>query len=70
MPLAPAAHWPAMRDPDVPSLVAGIAMITLGVALLLDRLDTIDLRFGTFAPLAFAAMGAILLALGLSRRAG
>ena len=56
--------------PTSPSLVAGIAMITLGAALLLDRLDTIDLRFGTFVPLAFAAMGAILLALGLSRRAG
>ena len=58
-----------MRSPDLPSLVAGIAMIALGTALLLDRLDTIDIRFATFAPIAFAAVGAILLALGLSRRA-
>ena len=66
---APAAPGAQMRDPDVPSLVAGIAMIGLGAALLLDRLDTIDIRFATFAPIAFAAVGAILLSLGLSRRA-
>ncbi len=58
-----------MRDPDVPSLVAGIALIGLGAVLLLDRLDTIDIGFATFAPIAFAALGAMLLSLGLSRRA-
>lgn len=54
--------------PDVPSLVAGLALIALGTCLLLDRLEAIDLRFGSLAPIVFAAMGAILLALGLSRR--
>ena len=58
-----------MRDLDVPSLVGGLALVALGVVLLLDRLDTIDLRFASLAPIAFAAVGAILLALGLSRRA-
>jgi cell wall-active antibiotic response 4TMS protein YvqF len=58
-----------VRDPDVPSLIGGLALVALGTVLLLDRLDTIDLRFGTFAPIALAAVGAILLALGLGRRA-
>jgi hypothetical protein len=57
-----------VRRPDLPSLVGGLALTALGVVLLLDQLDEIDLRFGTFAPIAFAAMGAILVALGLSRR--
>lgn len=58
-----------MRDLDVPSLVGGFALVAIGAVLLLDRQGTIDLRFATFAPIAFAAVGAILLALGLSRRA-
>jgi hypothetical protein len=58
-----------VRDPDLPSLVAGLALAGVGVVLLLDQLGTLDLRFGTLAPIALAAMGAILLALGLSRRA-
>lgn len=53
---------------DLPSLVAGLALIGIGTALLLDRTETIDMRFATFAPIACAAVGAILLALGLSRR--
>jgi hypothetical protein len=58
-----------VRSPDLPSLVGGLALTAVGVVLLLDRSDAIDLRFATFAPIAFAAMGAILVALGLSRRA-
>ncbi len=58
-----------MRKPDLPSLVGGLALVALGVVLLLDRVDAIELSFGNFAPIAFAAMGAILVALGLSRRA-
>jgi hypothetical protein len=57
-----------MRDPDAPSLVAGLALIAFGTALVLDSGGTIDLTFGTLAPIACAAMGATLLALGLSRR--
>lgn len=58
-----------MRDPDAPSLVAGVALVAFGTVLLLAELDSFDLRFGVLAPIAFAAVGAILLALGLSRRA-
>ena len=58
-----------MRRPDPASLVGGLALVGFGVVLLLDRRGTIDLSFATFAPIAFAAMGAILVALGLSRRA-
>jgi hypothetical protein len=54
--------------PDIPALVAGLALLALGGVLLLDGLAAIDLDFGTFAPIACAATGAILLANGLSRR--
>ena len=47
-----------MRRLDVPSLVGGLVLIGFGTVLLLDRTDTIDLRFGAFAPIACAAVGA------------
>jgi len=55
-------------SPDPTSLVAGIAVIALGVLLLLDASGTLDLRFAVLAPVACAAMGAILLASGMTRR--
>jgi hypothetical protein len=54
--------------PDIPALVAGLGVLTLGGVLLLDALGALDLTFGSFVPLACAVMGAILLASGLSRR--
>jgi hypothetical protein len=54
--------------PDIPALVAGLAVLALGGVLLLDALDAIDLTFKAFAPLICAAWGAILVANGLSRR--
>ena len=54
--------------PDVPALVAGLALLALGGVLLLDALGAIDLSFGLFAPVACAVTGAILLANGLSRK--
>lgn len=59
-----------VRRFDSTSLTAGLALIGLGVLLLLDRLETIDLRFGYLWPALLAAVGAILLASGLSRRSG
>jgi hypothetical protein len=53
---------------DIPALVAGLALVAFGTVLLLHYLDAIDLRFGTLAPIGLAAVGAILLALGLGRR--
>jgi len=57
-----------MRRPDPASVVAGIAVLALGVLLLLDASGTLDLRFGVLAPVACAATGAILLASGMTRR--
>jgi hypothetical protein len=54
--------------PDIPALVAGLGVLTLGGVLMLDALGTIDLTFGLFAPLACAVAGTILLVNGLSRR--
>ena len=56
-------------SPDPPALVAGIVLCALGALLLADQGGALELSFGTFAPAACAALGAILLALGLSRRA-
>ena len=55
-------------SPDPTSVVAGIAVLALGVLLLLDAGGTLDLRFGILGPAACAATGAILLASGMSRR--
>jgi hypothetical protein len=54
--------------PDIPALVAGLALLAIGAILLLDALGAFDLSFGVFAPVACAVTGAILLANGLSRR--
>jgi hypothetical protein len=48
-------------------VVAGICVAALGVLLLLDAAGTFDLRFAVLAPAGCAAVGAILLASGLSR---
>ena len=47
--------------------MAGAAVLVLGAVLLADAAGAIDLTFAWLAPLACAAVGAILLALGLSR---
>ena len=54
------------RPLDIPSLVAGLATVAVGALLLLDRLDVLDLRFGYLWPTLAAAIGAVLLASGLS----
>jgi hypothetical protein len=56
------------RSPDPTSLVAGIAVLALGVLLLLDAGGTLDLRFNVLAPVGCAAAGAVLLASGMARR--
>jgi hypothetical protein len=53
--------------PDITSLVAGICVAALGVLLLLDAVGTFDLRFAVLGPAACAAIGAILLASGMTR---
>ncbi|MEY2513607.1 MAG: hypothetical protein QOJ89_965 [bacterium] len=49
------------------SLTAGLVLVVLGTILLLDSTGTLTLSFGAMAPIALAAVGAILLASGLSR---
>ena len=59
-----------MRRPerlDILSLVAGVAIAALGIALLLDRTGAVDLSFAELAPITFAVVGAILLTSGLTR---
>ena len=53
--------------PDLTSLVAGASILVVGVILLLDAEGTLDLRLAGSAPLACAAIGAILLASGMTR---
>jgi hypothetical protein len=55
------------RSPDLTSVVAGVCIAGLGVLLLLDATGTLDLRFAVLAPAACAALGAILVASGMSR---
>jgi hypothetical protein len=50
---------------DRTSLVAGVVTTLVGLVLLLDRLDVIDLDFGYGLPLLIAAVGAIVLTAGL-----
>lgn len=56
-----------MRRPDPVSLVAGLVLAALGALLLVDQLGGADLGFAVLAPAAIAALGAVLLAAGLSR---
>lgn len=55
------------RRPDITSLVAGPCVIVLGLLLLLDGTGAADLRFAVLGPVACAAVGAILLASGMTR---
>jgi hypothetical protein len=57
-----------VKPVDWTSLAAGFVLIALGGLLLLDRVEAVDLRFGYLWPALLAAVGAILLASGLSRR--
>ncbi len=56
------------RPPNVTVLMTGIAVLALGVLLVLDAGGIIDLDFAYTAPVLVGALGAILLASGLSRR--
>ena len=56
------------RRPDPATLVAGLAVIVLGAILLADSAGALELSFAAFGPIVLAAMGATLLASGLSRR--
>ena len=51
---------------DPASLVAGLVVCALGTLLLLDQTDVLDLSFGYLWPALLGAVGAILLAVGMT----
>ncbi len=53
--------------PDRLSLAGGLVLVGLGTVLLLVQLDVLDLDFGGLTPIVLGAVGAILLAGGLTR---
>ena len=55
------------RPSDAGSLVAGVVLIGYGTLVLLDRVDVLDLRFDYFWPVLFATLGAVLLAIGMTK---
>ena len=57
-----------MRRADPTTLVGGLAVLVFGGVLMAASLGAFDLSFAAFAPLALAAVGATLLASGLTRR--
>ncbi len=56
---------PSVRDPV--SLVSGIAVTALGVLLVLDQADAIELTFGWLGAALAAVLGVILVISGLSQ---
>jgi len=51
---------------DPASLISGLVVIALGVLLLLDQADVLDLHPKYMLPAVLAAVGGILLACGLT----
>ena len=54
------------RDFDPASLVAGLVVCALGVLLLLDQTNVVNLSFGYLWPALLGTIGGILLAIGLT----
>lgn len=59
-----------MKRPDLPTLVSGLSVMVLGSVLLLDSAGSLQLDFGSLAPLVLTVVGMILLVSGLARRDG
>ena len=51
---------------DPASLISGLLVIALGLMLLLDQADVIELSFEYMVPAVLATLGGILLACGLA----
>ena len=56
------------RQPNIASLVSGLALLALGILLVLDAQGTLDLGFAYVGPALLGVVGATLLASGLSSR--
>ena len=59
-------------DYDPASLISGVIVILLGLVLLLDQAEVLDVRWDYMLPVLLGAAGGILLACGLTgpRRRG
>ena len=55
------------RRGDRTLIVAGLVTIALGTLLLLDRTGALDVQFDYLVPAVLAAVGAVLVAAGLSQ---
>jgi hypothetical protein len=53
---------------DIASIVAALGIGLIGLLVLLDGSDVLNLSFAALAPLSCATIGATLLAMGLTRR--
>jgi hypothetical protein len=53
------------QAPDQVSLAAGVGVVVLGIALLLDQVDAIELSFGWLGAIVAAVAGTALLISGL-----
>lgn len=58
------------RELDRVSAAAGVAVTVMGVLLLLDQEDVVELSLGLVGALIAAALGAILIVSGLGEEAG
>jgi hypothetical protein len=58
-----------IRSPNVSALVAGLALLVLGILLVLDADGSIHLGFAYMGPAIVGALGTIVLASGLETRA-
>ena len=56
------------RRPDLTSLVGGLVLVALGMLLILDSEDVLDLSLPYLWPALLASGGAVLLASGIRRR--
>jgi peptidoglycan/LPS O-acetylase OafA/YrhL len=56
------------RPPNLAALVAGLVLVALGLAVVLDDAERINLEFAYAGPAILAALGAILLVSGLASR--
>jgi hypothetical protein len=55
------------RRPDIASLVTGLGLLAFGGVLAADAAGAVTLTFAALGPMALGAVGAILLAVGLTR---
>lgn len=59
-----------MSRPNLATLISGLSIALLGAVLLLDQAGSLNLDFGSLAPLVLCIVGLVLLVGGLAKRDG